>query len=69
MECKRCGKKVGKFDRRVQLDDVKPELWGDDSGRVGRLHTLDAGVFCSWVCVGAYAIEHEAAAPVVARAV
>lgn len=60
MECKSCGKKIGKFDRRIQLDDVKPELWGDDSGRVGRLHTLDAGVFCGWQCVGDYGDRRSA---------
>jgi hypothetical protein len=68
MECKSCGKKIGKFDRRIQADDVKPELWGDDSGRVGRLHTLDAGVFCGWECVTAYA-DRRSAPVAVARAV
>lgn len=58
MECKACQRKLGKFDRRLQIDDTKPELWGDDSGRVGRLHTLDAGVFCGWECVVVYAERH-----------
>lgn len=65
MECKGCGKGIGKFDRRVQLDDLKPELWGDrNAGQMGRVHTLDAGLFCGWDCVATYSTARAALARV-----
>lgn len=68
MECKSCAKAIGKFDRRIQVDDQKPELWGDrTAGQVGRLHTMDAGIFCCWECLAGY-VERQSRPAVTARA-
>jgi hypothetical protein len=42
--------------RRVSIEDLHPETWGKEYD-AARLTMVDAGVFCSWVCVAAYAAE------------
>lgn len=67
--CKSCRRKIGKFERRITLEDYKPEAWGSDGmpgGRTCKLVALDAAVVCSGACLAEYAAEVarlEAASP------
>lgn len=56
MLCAKCGARIMKYDRRLQVIDTKPESWGDGHS-TAVVHILGAAILCSWLCLERYAAE------------
>ena len=58
LNCKHCGKPLGKFEPRVAIEEICAESWGSQSYEA-RVQSLDSGLFCGWVCIGGYAVGRQ----------